>query len=496
MPPAKDKRFVPGTGPPAGPAETAAGIWTAFGVVFVPNSPAAERESTLDAKSSLKGSDGADATATGAVPDSVPTSEVLPLKKRAAVPSAKPADQGRSRMVVVDDEADAPLRKSGPGRVTPPAASARLKGRHWGVVLSFLLLVVAPTLLAGWYLWTRAQDRYVSTAGFSVRTEGTLSAYDMLGGLAAVGGGSGNNDNDILFDFIQSQQIVAALDARVDLRAMWSRADPAVDPVFAYHPPGTIEDMVDYWNRMVFVYNDSSTGLMTLRVQAFTPQDALTVAQLITEESATIINRLSDQARADATRHSREELEIAEERLRDAREAVTRFRNTNQIVDPKADIASQMGLLSQLEAELASTLIDLDLLRQTTSESDPRTEQAERRVKVIEERIVAERAKLGIGAQAGSDSDRGFADIVGEYERLFADQLFAEEAYAAARAAYDISVAESRRNSRYLAIHVAPTLPERANEPQRAMIVALIGLFSGLLWAMLVLAAYALRDRR
>jgi capsular polysaccharide transport system permease protein len=155
-----------------------------------------------------------------------------------------------------------------------------------------------------------------------------------------------------------------------------------------------------------------------------------------------------------------------------------------------------MGLLSQLEAELASTLIDLDLLRQTTSESDPRTEQAERRVKVIEERIVAERAKLGIGAQAGSDSDRGFADIVGEYERLFADQLFAEEAYAAARAAYDISVAESRRNSRYLAIHVAPTLPERANEPQRAMIVALIGLFSGLLWAMLVLAAYALRDRR
>ncbi len=61
-------------------------------------------------------------------------------------------------------------------------------------------------------------------------------------------------------------------------------------------------------------------------------------------------------------------MEESVERLKEAREAVTLFRNRNQIVDPAADLQSQMGILTSLQAELATTLIDLDILRQTTRE--------------------------------------------------------------------------------------------------------------------------------
>ena len=386
------------------------------------------------------------------------------------------------------------LRQMEAAQMRAPARPARLRGRHVAIVLSFLIMVAAPVAGAGWYLWERAADRYASYAGFSVRTEEVGSAIELLGGVADLSGSS-SSDTDILYKFMQSQEIVRAVDARLDLRALWAKGDPEVDPIYAYHPPGTIEDLVAYWERMVSVYNDSGTGLIDLEVQAFAAEDATAVAKAIYDESADLVNRLSQIAQEDATRYAREELETAVERLKNAREAVTRFRNRTQIVDPAASIQSQMGLMASLEAQLAETLIDLDILRQTTAASDPRITQAERRVEVIEARMAEERRKLGIGAE-GEEGDTAFADLVGEYERLIVDQEFAEQSYTAALVAFDSAVAESQRQSRYLAAHVRPTMAERAEYPQRIAVLALVALFTGLIWSFLVLAGYALKDRR
>lgn len=386
--------------------------------------------------------------------------------------------------------------------VAPPAAVTRVRPRHWGVAISFLIMVVAPFVVAAWYLWDRAIDRYVSTAAFSVRTEEAGSAFDLLGGLASFGRSS-SSDTDILFDFIQSQEMVVRINDRIGLREVWAKADPAIDPVFAFHPPGTIEDLVAYWNRVVSVFNDSGTGLIQIEVQAFAPEDAQLLATMIYEESSLMINRLSAIAQEDATRFSRQELEEAVERLKEAREALTLFRNRHQIVDPTASMQSQMGILSSLEQELATTMIDLDILRLTTSTSDPRIVQAERRIEVIEDRIREERSKLGIGSGVlpgqglpSGERDNAFANLVGEFERLMVDLQFAEQSYAAARSAFDAAVSESRRQSRFLAAHVQPTLAERSVQPQRLTLLALVGLFSFLTWAMLTLAYYALKDRR
>ena len=46
-----------------------------------------------------------------------------------------------------------------------------------------------------------------------------------------------------------------------------------------------------------------------------------------------------------------------------------------------------MGLLNSLQAQLAETLIELDLLGEIASDSDPRVAQAKRKIVVIEKRI-------------------------------------------------------------------------------------------------------------
>ncbi len=378
--------------------------------------------------------------------------------------------------------------------VAPPVVNARVKPRHRVVFLSFVVCVLGTNLLSAWYLWERAADRFVSVAGFSVRTEETSSAIELLGGVAELSG-SGSSDEDILYKFIQSQELVRSVDEALDLRALWAKADPQTDPIFSYHPPGSIEDLTKYWSRMVQVYSDNSTGLIDLEVQAFSPQDAQNIALLIYDESSRMINKLSDIAREDATRHAREELETAVQRLKVARSELTKFRNLNQLVSPESTLQIQTGLLSSLEMQLAETLIDLDMLGQTSKASDPRTKQAERRRDVIEDRLRQERGKLGIGSGTGV-ANSGFAELVGEFESLSVDRQFAEQSYTAALAAYDVAVAESRRQTRYLAAHVSPTLAETAIYPDRWLAMALIALFSTLIWGVLVMIGYSLRDRR
>ena len=103
---------------------------------------------------------------------------------------------------------------------------------------------------------------------------------------------------------------------------------------------------------------------------------------------------------------------------------------------------------------------------------------------------------MGIADQTANAGSSAFADLLGEYERLVVELEFAEQSYTAALAAFDASVADARRQSRYIAAHIPPTLAESAQYPNRISLTGLIGLFCLLAWALIVLVGYAIRDRR
>ncbi|MGC1494895.1 MAG: capsule biosynthesis protein [Sulfitobacter sp.] len=377
--------------------------------------------------------------------------------------------------------------------IKPPAKPARPRKRHLFLLTSFLVIVALPALLAIFYLWTRAADQYASDVAFSVRTEEKGSAIELLGGITELSGSS-SSDTDILFAYLKSQELVSRVDARVDLRGIWSRVSHEDDPLFAFDNSGTIEDLQDHWERKISIIYDSGTGLIDLEVLAFDPQDALNVAQVVLDECAAMINSLSSIAQEDSIRYTRDELEAAVERLKNARQALTKFRNRTQIVDPQIDTQNQMGLLVTLQQQLANALIEFDLLQDTTRENDPRVTQAERRIEVINARIVSERRKLGLGDDGGTGE--AFANLVGEYEGLIVDREFAETAYTASLAAHDSALAETRKQSRYLAAHVKPTLAEKAEYPEREKMLGLLLVFSFFAWSIICLIYYSLRDRR
>src|SRR5690554_4773875 len=214
----------------------------------------------------------------------------------------------------------------------PPAGKSRAGSRHYAVLASFVVMVVLPTLVAAWYLWARAADQYASHLGFSVRKEEMSPAIELLGGITELSGSS-SSDTDILYKFLQSQDLVRRIDEMLDLRAIWSNPVADKDPVFRYDTPGTIEDLLSYWQWMVKIYYDSSSGLIDVRVLSFDPEDSRRIAQALFAEGTEMINQLSAIAREDAIRYAKADLEEAVERLKTARQVMTEFRNRTQIVD-------------------------------------------------------------------------------------------------------------------------------------------------------------------
>lgn len=455
--------------------------------------PAVKPAAKAAAKPSATAKKPASAAKTAAAPKSVAAA------KKPAVPAKAPGKSVQAAKRTAPAKKPAPQKQpaqvfniqGGPSGAVP---MARPRRRHGLLLASFLLLVVLPTAAIVGYLYTYAADRYASNAAFFVHKEESASASEMFAGLPALGvTGAATPDANILYQYIQSQSLVEAVDAEVDLRKTHS-LHFQTDPVFSLDPQASLEDVVEYWDRVISVVFEGDTGLITLEVTAFTAEDAQRIAAVVLEKCSDLINRLSKIARDDTIKLAQEELDIAAERLKETRLEMSEFRDIERIIDPTADIAGQMGVITALQQSLAQSMIRRDLLIGTTSLDDPRILQADRGIAAIENRIEEERRK--VGAQSATESGDALSRVVGEYEGLVVDRQFAEQSYVASLAAYDAAVAEARRKSRYLAVHIEPTQAETAIYPRRLTLAILGGLFVFMVWALLALTAYSVRDRR
>ena len=374
----------------------------------------------------------------------------------------------------------------------PVAGPATLKRRHYGLMLSLIALVLIPGIVSAFYLFVLAKDQYASRAGFTIRQEDGNSASAILGGLSFLTGSGQGVNAGVPHEFMQSQTMMEKVDARVDLRAHYKQGWPT-DVVYSIWEDASTEELYSFWKRVLRLSYDSSSGLIDLTVQALDPDTAQQIAQVILEESQIMINQLNDTARRDALLNADRELEQAVADLRVARSALTVFRAESRIVDPIADIQGRLGVVSNLQQQLAQALVELDLLDPSTRVDDPRRAQLIRQIEVIRNRIEQERNFFG--TTGNSNSDDTYPEMIAKYEGLSVDLEFAERNYTAALAAKSSAISNANRQSLYLAAYIPPTKAQDAEFPKRFTLLAMIMGFLLMAWATLALVYYSLRDR-
>ena len=146
-----------------------------------------------------------------------------------------------------------------------------------------------------------------------------------------------------------------------------------------------------------------------------------------------------------------------------------------------------------MQGELAEALVAHDLLVENAPLTDHRVIQSQQKIDALRRLIDSERGKFG--AEGAGPAGESYSQLMAEYEKLAVDREFAEGAYLSARVAYETALAEARRQSRYLAVHIQPRVAESSTEPHRPWLMFVV---AGLLltgWSILVLVYYSIRDR-
>lgn len=400
-----------------------------------------------------------------------------------------------SPIVIVRKGADGRTLETGTTRVqhTPepapvvvePMPAARRKDRSWA--LGFLGMVAIPVGLYAGYLWGFAADRYETGFSFSVRAE---TAQPPAGAaMAAMMGGGGNaaSDAGVVADFVTSREMVSRLEgAGLDLAAMFSVAADT-DPVFSLRGDGTLEEVARYWEKAVTAERDAQTGIVRVRVTAFTPQDAEAIATAALAQSQALVDELSAQAKADAMRSSEAEVARAQTERDAARQELSAFRVDNAIVDPETSLAGRTRILDELRAELDKAILARDDVAATARPEDPRIAQADIKIANLEAMIARRSAEFG--------DERGYARLASEYEDLVARVEFTELTLRNAMTARDMARKEADLRGAYLISHVLPHAPEMSERPARAQNLAIAAAALVAFWLLAMLVIRAVRER-
>ena len=172
---------------------------------------------------------------------------------------------------------------------------------------SFLLCVMLPSLCYVFYGAFIASDDGAE-AGVTVGASagkggggGGGGGLDLSSVISKVTGGAGRStvqDAFIVLNYIKSRAIIADLGGREYLEKIYARQQCPL--LFRLSKGADMEGLWKYWNGKVMVSIDTLSGIVTLQVQAYTPEDATNISQAVLDLSEKLVNNISNRGRSDA----------------------------------------------------------------------------------------------------------------------------------------------------------------------------------------------------
>jgi capsular polysaccharide transport system permease protein len=365
-------------------------------------------------------------------------------------------------------------------RKSAPVDELRLYRKPRWRKLMPLFICLIPSISAGIYLAFLASDRYVSETSFVVRTASKPAGSSGFGAFLQMAGFS-RSDDDVFSvqDFLGSRDAIDQLSKKLPLRDFYSRA--GADYLMRYPSlfyGGTNEEFYKYIKMLIDVTYNNTTGITTLTVQAFRPEDAFAIASTVLALAEDKVNELNARVRGDAVRVASEEVKRSETRLTEAMVQITDFQNKELMIDPAKNSAILSELIGHLGADLADTQ-SRQTEKETNSPNGPGVAVLKQRAAALQSQIQAERDTI-------SGDSSGLADKLSTFERFSLERDFAKQALNHSLETLDVARTEARRQQLFLELVVSPNRPDYPTMPARAwtfatiLVLNLIGLM--ILW--------------
>ena len=352
------------------------------------------------------------------------------------------------------------------------------------LLLAVLFLVTVLSLL---YFGLWASPMYIAEARFAVRSAEMGNTAGGLASLFLPSVSSVGTDAYIVTEYIQSPDIMEAIDEELDIFEHFSSDEH--DPISRLAADATREMRLSYWQWAVKPSLDPETGIIALSVKAYDPVMAQKLAEAILSKSEALVNDMSRRAQHDAIALATSEVKKAEERVSKAQNAMRVFRDRSGMLDPVSTAGGLQEIVSQLEGEAVKVRAEIAEASTYMSKDAPVLQGLRARLEAIEKQLASE--KLRLAGEARSNSLTSFA---GEYEDLQTESEFARQQLISAMTSLEAARIKAESKSRYVVAFQVPVLPDESLYPRPLLFTVYVFIGALMIVGLCTLIVAAVRE--
>ncbi|MCS7215796.1 MAG: hypothetical protein NZ826_06575 [Thermodesulfovibrio sp.] len=352
----------------------------------------------------------------------------------------------------------------------------------------FIFLVIFPIFILTFYYVFIASDKFLSESKLTIKETGQQPTSFNLS-LFAFSNPTVREDAMYLQEYILSYDMLDYLDKKLNLKKIYQ--DKKIDFIQRLSLDATREDFLKYYQRhIVDVTFDDVSSILTVKVYAFTPEDAKKINEAILEQCERYINGVSHKIAKEQMNFIEQELVYANQKMQSAKNTLIQFQNKYKVIDPTQEAQASATLIAQLESQLASQEAQLKNLLTYLSEDSFQVQALKSQIKALKEQIDKEKSKI-VG---GGDSKLN--RIAAEYLNLKLNVDFTTDVYKATISALETTRVEASRKLKNLVIIASPNMPDEALYPKKTYNLGLATLLLLIFYGILKIIIGVIKEHR
>lgn len=334
-------------------------------------------------------------------------------------------------------------------------------------IMTFVVFVVLPGAAASIYFGLIASNRYTAEARFTVRG-GLPGGLAEAGALANAPGMLIAQDTQVIMSYIKSRALVEHLIKSVGLLGIYE--DPNADYFSRLKPHRPIEKIIKYWNKQVELQVQMPGGIVILTVQAFKPDDAVTIANAVLASSESLVNDMNDQMRDDALGLAKKERERAQEGLAKARAELEKARNEEGMLSASESSSAMLDLETQVRGQLIKLQQDYESMSRFVRPDSVQLRGLQTKIDAAKQQVAKLQAQMTSAKSQGNPLSGSMSKL--DYAQLNSD--IADKIYAGALTALEQATLATQIKLMYINTFVTPVAAEEAKYPRRGLDIAIV----------------------
>ena len=255
------------------------------------------------------------------------------------------------------------------------------------------IFVLLPFILFTFYQVILASPRYESHAKLIVKEPNGMATLDpAMAIMSGFGVSSGNSDIELVKAFIYSTDMLSYIDQKLSISEHFSSNEYDFFNRLSAHASN--EDKLSFFQDKVLVEIDAQSQIVSVVVQAFTPEFSHLISQTIVARAEWFINEIGHTLAKEQLKFVQQEHALVEKRLKSVKTELLSFQSRHDLLDPQAEGLALQQIAYQLEGQIVIKRTELRTLRTSMSDNAPQVLNVLAQLQSMTQQLENERGRL------------------------------------------------------------------------------------------------------